>query len=37
MYVKDEKYEMFLKELQCLIEHKDEYIARAEKILKQIR
>lgn len=37
MYVKDEKYENFLNELQYLIENKEEYISRAEKILKEVK
>lgn len=37
MYVKDEKYENFLNELQYLIENKEEYIKRAEKILQKIK
>lgn len=37
MYIKDEKYELFLNELQYLIEHKEEYIKRAEEVLNKIR
>lgn len=37
MYVDDKKYKEFLKELQDLIDNKDEYINRAKKILKNIK
>lgn len=37
MYVEDKKYKDFLDEIQDLIEHKDEYIKRAEKILEKIK
>ena len=36
MYVKDIKYEKFLNEIQYLIENKEKFIKRAEKILKQV-
>ena len=34
MYIKDKKYEDFLNEIQYLIEHKQEFIERANKVLK---
>ncbi len=37
MYVKDEKYESFLNELQYLIEHKEEYVSKANKVLNEIK
>lgn len=37
MYVDDKKYTSFLNELQNLIEHKEEYIKRAKKILEGLR
>lgn len=37
MYVKDKKYESFLNELQYLIENKEEYILRANKVLNEIK
>jgi len=37
MYVEDKKYTAFLDELEYLIEHKDEYINRAKKILEGLR
>ena len=36
MYVKDEKYENFLKEIQYLIDNKSIFIERAEKVLKDL-
>ena len=35
-YVKDDKYERYLKELQDLIENKEEFYKKAENILKQM-
>ena len=35
-YVKDDKYEKYLKELQDLIENKEEFYKKAENILKQM-
>ena len=37
MYVRDKKYESFLNEIQYLIEHKEEYILRANKVLNEIK
>ena len=37
MYVKDKKYESFLNEIQYLIDNKDQFMLRAEKILENIK
>lgn len=37
MYVKDEKYENFLKEIQYLIDNKQIFIKRAQKVLKDLK
>lgn len=37
MYIKDVKYETFLNEIQYLIEHKEDFKERAEKILDEIK
>lgn len=37
MYVEDKKYKEFLDTIQYLIEHKDEYIKRATKVLEEIK
>ena len=36
MYVKDRRYEEYLKEIQYLIEHKNEFIKRAKDVLKDL-
>ena len=36
-YVKDDKYEKFLSELQYLIDNKNEYILRAKKVLEKLK
>ena len=37
MYVKDEKYQNFLQEIQYLIDNKHIFLERAQKVLKDLR